>query len=112
MIEEYSARDALGSRMELAARVASPAPFAEQSFFEYHLYSLQRPTTIKNQQTKQVSLLSAERIAANKRYIVGGSPRYLHRRYSSIPKQKIGVFVELLGHASAQGDGAGIQSRC
>jgi len=96
VIEEYRARDAVSGRIELAAKVASATPFAEQSFFEYHLYSLQRPTTIKNQQTKQVSLLSADRIAVNKRYIFTGSPQYLHSRYTgSMPKQKVGVFVEL-----------------
>ncbi|MSP38516.1 MAG: DUF4139 domain-containing protein [Deltaproteobacteria bacterium] len=96
VIEDYRARDAVGGRMELASKVASPAPFAEQSFFEYHLYSLQRPTTIKNQQTKQVSLLSAERIAVSKRYIFTGSPQYFHSRFAGVlPKQKVGVFVEL-----------------
>ena len=96
VVEEYRARDAMAERMELASKVASPAPFAEQSFFEYHLYSLQRPTTIKDQQTKQVSLLSADRIPISKRYIFTGSPQYFHSRYTgSIPKQKVGVFVEL-----------------
>jgi hypothetical protein len=96
VVEEYRARDAMAERMELASKVASPAPFAEQAFFEYHLYSLQRPTTIKNQQTKQVSLLSADRIPVAKRYIFTGSPQYFHSRYTgSIPKRKVGVFVEL-----------------
>jgi len=96
VVEEYKARDAIAGRMELASKVASPAPFAEQSFFEYHLYSLQRPTTIKNQQTKQVSLLSADRIPVGKRYIFTGSPQYFHSRYPGVmPKQKVGVFVEL-----------------
>ena len=96
VLEEYRSRDAIAGRMELASKVASPAPFAEQSFFEYHLYSLQRPTTIKDQQTKQVSLLSADRIPVSKRYIFTGSPQYFHSRYTGvIPKQKVGVFVEL-----------------
>jgi len=96
VLEEYRSRDAIAGRAELASKVASPAPFAEQSFFEYHLYSLQRPTTIKDQQTKQVSLLSADRIPVSKRYIFTGSPQYFHSRYIGIiPKQKVGVFVEL-----------------
>ena len=32
---------------------------AQESLFEYHLYTLQRPTTIADNQTKQVALLSA-----------------------------------------------------
>lgn len=96
VVEEYKARDAAVGQMELAARVASPAPFAEQSFFEYHLYSLQRPTTIKQQQTKQVSLLSADKIPVTKRYVFFGAPRYFQTRYTGLlPKQKVGVFVEI-----------------
>ena len=96
VVEEQKSLDAIAGRMELASKVASPAPFAEQSFFEYHLYSLQRPTTIKNQQTKQVSLLSAERIPVTKRFIFRGSPQYFYSRYAApFPKQKIAVYVEI-----------------
>jgi len=35
------------------------AAFQEESFFEYHLYTLDRPTTIKDNQTKQISLFQA-----------------------------------------------------
>jgi len=42
--------------------------FKEEAFFEYHLYNLQRRTTIKNAQTKQVSLLSASKIPVTKVY--------------------------------------------
>src|SRR5215475_1398387 len=96
VVEEYQARDAVAGRMELASKVASAAPFSEQSFFEYHLYSLARPTTIKNQQTKQVSLLSADKIPVMKRYIFTGATHYFHNRYPvALPKQKVGVFVEI-----------------
>jgi hypothetical protein len=96
VVEEYRATDALSARRELAGKIASPAPFAEQAFFEYHLYSLQRPTTIKNQQTKQVRLLSAERIPVNKRYFFFGAQHYLQNRYTAaFPKQKVGVYVEI-----------------
>ena len=33
---------------------------SERTFFEYHLYDLPRPTTIKNNQTKQIGFLSAQ----------------------------------------------------
>src|SRR5438445_2216306 len=38
---------------------ASESEFKEQGFFEYHLYTLQRPATIRDNETKQVSLLEA-----------------------------------------------------
>jgi hypothetical protein len=41
-----------------------------EAAFEYHLYSLDRPTTIKENQTKQVALLSAESIPVEKQYVL------------------------------------------
>jgi len=42
------------------------AGFEEESFFEYHLYTLQRPATLLNNQQKQISLLEGEGISVNK----------------------------------------------
>lgn len=95
VIEEVGARDAMRALSEMAAKPAS-AQFSEQTFFEYHLYSLQRATTIKSQQTKQVSLLSAEHIPVNKRYFYYGAQHYFRSRYGvPISNQKIGVYVEI-----------------
>ncbi|MCB9769282.1 MAG: DUF4139 domain-containing protein [Candidatus Omnitrophica bacterium] len=52
---------------------AAPPQFEEKSFFEYHLYTLQRPTTIKQAQTKQVQLLSADDVKGEKTYTYNGS---------------------------------------
>ncbi len=41
----------------------------EEALFEYHLYSLPRLTTIRSNQTKQVSLLAAPSVAVEKRYV-------------------------------------------
>ncbi len=46
------------------------APFKQQSLFEYHLYTLQRPTTLNNKETKQISLLEANGIAVTEKMIV------------------------------------------
>jgi hypothetical protein len=43
--------------------------FQEQSLFEYHLYTLQRPTTLQDRETKQVSLLEGHQIAYRKKLI-------------------------------------------
>ena len=50
------------------AAAPSERQFAEQAFFEYHLYSLQRPTTILNNQTKQVSLFPSASAGISKVY--------------------------------------------
>jgi hypothetical protein len=51
--------------MKMAAGVA-PAGFQEEQFFEYHLYDLQRPTTLRNSQLKQVGLLTANGVPLKK----------------------------------------------
>jgi hypothetical protein len=46
---------------------AARAPqFEEQSFFEYHLYSLARPTTLADRETKQLSLFPTAGVTASK----------------------------------------------
>jgi len=54
--------------MMLAAEtaVANGGGFEEEEFFEYHLYDLQRPTTIRNNQQKQIGLLTAQDVPVNK----------------------------------------------
>ncbi|MFK7816862.1 MAG: DUF4139 domain-containing protein [Gammaproteobacteria bacterium] len=67
----------------------------EEALFEYHLYTLQRPTTIAENQTKQVSLLSATRIPVKKEFLLKGQNYYYQSSYGSIgQKLKVGVFVE------------------
>jgi hypothetical protein len=39
--------------------MAPAAPFEERAFFEYHLYTLQRPATLPDQSTRQLQLLPA-----------------------------------------------------
>jgi hypothetical protein len=95
VIEQRGAADAVRALAEVSAKSA-PAPFSEESFFEYHLYSLQRPTTIKNQQTKQVTLLSSDNVPVIKRYFYYGAQQYLRQRYSApVSHQKVGVYVEI-----------------
>ena len=66
--------------MEMAAKAASPAAadqdFAAEGFFEYHLYTLDGRTTIKDNQTKQLTLMSASGRA-------GGQAAHLLRRRRS-----------------------------
>ena len=49
----------------------SPQPQVEErAFFEYHLYEVQRPVTILNNQTKQIEFITAGDIPTQKRYIL------------------------------------------
>jgi hypothetical protein len=49
--------------------MAQPAPaMSQEALFEYHLYTLERPTTIADNQAKQVALLSGSGIPVTKEY--------------------------------------------
>jgi hypothetical protein len=84
-------------RNELMARAAAPdAKMAQESFSDFHLYTLGRKTTINNQETKQVSMLSGTGIPVLKRYIVDGQS-YYYRNYThpGAPlKDKVQVYYE------------------
>lgn len=52
---------------------ASQAPFTEEGLFEYHLYTLKNPAILKNNQAKQISLLSANSVPIEKKLIYDSS---------------------------------------
>src|SRR6267143_1285598 len=92
-------RDELRQATGLVARTAKadvPASeMAQESLFEYHLYTLQRPTTIADNQTKQVALLSAGGVPVTKELVLQGSDYYYRSSVGGIgQKMKVGVFVQ------------------
>ena len=64
---------------QLAAKAAradeaSNAPaVTEKSFDEYHMYSLERPTTLHDQETKQVEFVRGSGIAGKRLYVYDGA---------------------------------------
>lgn len=71
------------------------APISEEGLLEYHLYTLDRPTTIAENQTKQVALLSASGIPTHKSLLLRGAEYYYRSQYGQIgSKMKVDVFVE------------------
>jgi hypothetical protein len=50
--------------------------FEEEPLFEYHLYTLQRPATVRNKETKQISLLEGHGIPVTKKLIVDSMRGY------------------------------------
>src|SRR6185503_17844828 len=67
---------ALEMNAKSVARGGMAEPMAQESFSEYHLYTLGRKTTVNNNETKQVSMLSATGFPVVKRYIVNGQNFY------------------------------------
>lgn len=79
----------------MMAEAPAPAPMAQETLFEYHLYTLQRPTTIANNQTKQVALLNASAVPVRKELLVSGSDYYYRASAGDIgQKIKAGVYVQ------------------
>jgi len=82
-----------GAMRESAAAPASQ--MAQEALFEYHLYTLQRPTTIADNQTKQVALLTAQGVPVVKELLLQGSEYYYRSSVGGIgQKMKVGVFVQ------------------
>jgi len=93
-----------GRVMELAAKAASARDasrdFAEEGFFEYHLYTLDGRTTLKHQQTKQLALLSAAGVPVTKHLMYYGAQDYYRNSYGMpISNQKVAVLLELKNSA-------------
>lgn len=53
----------------VAGEAVSQTPFSEEALFEYHLYTLENPATLKNNQAKQISLMSANSVPTEKKLI-------------------------------------------
>jgi hypothetical protein len=68
--------DQLRAFESMAKAAAAPAPFQQESFSEYHLYSLNRRTSIFDQESKQISLLNASHFPVRKVYVVNGQSYY------------------------------------
>lgn len=82
--------------MRVKSMAMAEAPqMAEESLLEYHLYTLDNPTTLAHNQTKQVALLNATKVPARKEYLLRGAEHYYHAAYDDLgQKQKVGVFLE------------------
>ena len=65
-----------GAYQEMRMAKSATPQFEEQGFFEYHIYDLQRRTTIKDKQTKQIKLLEATGVALQKEFLVRGTAVY------------------------------------
>ncbi|HKQ29760.1 MAG TPA: DUF4139 domain-containing protein, partial [Burkholderiales bacterium] len=87
--------------MEAAAKPASP--MAQEALFEYHLYTLNRATTVADNQTKQVALLNAAAVPVRKELLLQGTDYYYRGSYGQIgQKIKVGVYVEFDNRESAR----------
>ena len=88
------------SRMEMAAgmmamRKTEPQ-FKEDTFFEYHIYTLDRKATVKQNQTKQIGLLQTSNVPVKKQFIHEGQSYFFHNYYGEpFKNEKVAVNIEI-----------------
>ena len=81
--------------MPAASPVAKATGAAQESLMDYHLYSFERATSIADNQTKQLALLSASAVPVRREYLLAGNDWYYRDRNGQIgQKLKPAVFLE------------------
>jgi hypothetical protein len=99
-------RQAMRREMDMGrnayATPAAEAKMAQEAFSDYHLYTLERKTTIGNKETKQVSMLTATNFPVRKRYVVDGQAMYYRNAQSpgSPLRDQVKVFYQLKNEAA------------
>jgi hypothetical protein len=91
-----------GADMAYAAKSA-PAPMEEKAFFEYHMYTLPRPSTVADNEVKQLEMFPpVHEMKVEKKYcyqpLAGwnyyGGGRYTDRAYGVTSEKKVQVYIE------------------
>lgn len=83
-------RDVASAAMVLEDRQGVP-PVTERSFDEYHLYTLEHPTTLHDREIKQVEFVSAQGIQSKTIYVYDGfrmDPNYRNWSMESLRNQE------------------------
>lgn len=69
--------------------------FTEEALYEYHMYSLDRQTNIKDKETKQISLLSASNVPVTKKFVFDPERRgWYYYSGDSTERKKVKVMLE------------------
>ena len=72
-VEEVQPRPVYKGAVALEQAMGVPPTFEEKPFFEYHLYTLQFPSTVKDNEIKQISLFPNSSVKVNKIYVYDGA---------------------------------------
>jgi hypothetical protein len=106
-----------GMMLRQAAAAEAQAPqFAEKSFFEYHLYTLDRTTSLSNNSTKQIELFPPKPdVPITKEYVYYGIPQQfrfvtfdnpnMDQNLGTDSNKKVDVYLEL---TNSEKNGLGI----
>ena len=69
-------------QMAAAADMMEVAAVTEKAFDEFHLYTLPRPVTLRDQETKQVEFIRASQVKAQTLYIYDGAALPMYRGWN------------------------------
>ena len=109
-VEEDDDDEPLAGSAPILYAATMPSDMAEESLFEYHLYTLARPTTLKHKQQKQIALLSATHVPTEKEYRLENDPYRYHSLHNcTLPEvgdtRKVAVY---LTYQNREADGLGL----
>jgi hypothetical protein len=92
---------AMRNKFEAVAAPAVAPGFEEKSFFEFHLYTLGRPTTLPDNSTQQLELFEqVKQIPVKKLLLYYGAPAYSYanpitdRNMGVVSNKKVDVYLE------------------
>jgi hypothetical protein len=86
-----------GRAMMMEMSVAAKAPdLSEQSFSEYHLYTLDRPATLRDRETQTLTMIEPHAVTISPRYRYrGGDPRGVQAQLEVVNSAAAGLGVPL-----------------
>jgi hypothetical protein len=90
----------LAKRGMVMTEAAAPQ-FREEGLFEYHLYTLERPATLLENETKQIALLEASGVKLRKRLVLRGEPMWFRAQTGDrVTPSKVSVSLEFENKAA------------
>ncbi len=89
----YAAPAIMAGLSKSMDRAVAAPPMQQESFSEYHLYTLNRRTSIFDKETKQLSLLNASRFPVEKHLVVVNGNPYSYRNSTPGASTKDSVAV-------------------
>lgn len=87
-IQPEDRRQVMYAVSEAIGGMGGMPPVSEKAFEEYHLYTLARPTTLHDRETKQVEFLRADGVQAQRLYVYDGV-KIDYNRYRGYPTESL-----------------------
>lgn len=77
--------------MEASGMRAPQSGFQEETLYDYHMYTMRRPTDLLDKQIKQISLFDAAGLKVTKHYKLRAQPHYFRGIGQLVDKSKVSV---------------------